>query len=118
MTKIDIDSLHYDMSVVDGRIKRAHDSDAVEQSVRERLLTFQQEWFMDLDQGLPWLTKLTGRSVIPTTLRGYIAANVINTEHVTTVKSVRFGTPTKERNVGIEVIFMDDFKSEEKRINL
>ena len=109
MTKIDIDTAHYDMSVEGGRIKRCTDSEAVAQNVRERLLTVQQEWFLDLDQGLPWFTTLTGRNVDESTLKGYISSSVMNTPGVKVITEVNIKAAANSREIGIGIVYEDKY---------
>ncbi len=110
MIKIDIDQLNYDMTITDGQITRATNSEAIKQNVVERLLTVQQEWFMDLDQGLPWFTDLTGRNTTHAKVQGYIGASIAQTEGVAGVQIVSLQTANKlNRAVGIEFEYTDVF---------
>lgn len=108
MIKIDIDPKTHDMTITDGRITRVEDSEAVKQNVVERLLTVQQEWFMDLDQGLPWFTDLTGRHTTHAKVQGYIGASISQTDGVAGVQTVRLQeTNPINRSIGIEFEYTD-----------
>jgi len=62
---------NYDLSFVSGL-------DRVKQNMRIRLWTFKEEWFLDLNAGLPWFTEILVKSpdlqVIDTLLRREILA--------------------------------------------
>ncbi len=108
MTKISIDRLTKDMGVGDdGRIKRCTGSEATAQLIEERILTVQTEWFMDLSQGLPWFTTLTGRCATPQVMRGYISAIIIQTPGVKQLVSVEISRATAARKIGVQFKYKD-----------
>ncbi len=108
MTKISIDRLTKDMGLGDdGQIQRCSKSEATAQLIGERILTVQTEWFMDLAQGLPWFTTLTGRCATPQIMRGYISAIIITTPGVKQLISMQISRTTASRKIGVQFKYKD-----------
>ena len=107
MQKISIDDLFYDMTITNGQITRAFNSEAIAQNVRERLLTIQQEWFMDLDQGLPWFSDLLGHNIDKDKIKGYILLSIAKTPGVETVETISLYNADATRKMGIEYSYTD-----------
>ena len=82
------DNLTGDLFLTDGNISRCYESEAVRQNVKQRLLTVQEEWFLNLDQGLPWFTELHGRNVPLELVRARVVECIVNTDGVRELISV------------------------------
>lgn len=99
----------YDVFVSDGKIARVTDSNAILQLVKTRLLTVKEEWFMDLDAGLPWFTQLTGRNVDLYKIRSYVAVSIINTPGVTGLGAVELELSKSDRKLNIDFTYTDKY---------
>ena len=97
----------HDMHVVDGKIARVHTSNSIVQLVKTRLSLVQQEWFLDLDSGLPWYTKMTGRAVNLDTIRAYMATEIVNTTGVKTLELLVLDYDREARTLGVQFEFTD-----------
>lgn len=77
------------------------DAEAIAQHVRQRLMVFQSEWFLDTTAGVPWLTRILGQGYDPVLAEGVIKSVVLATEGVTSIESfdVVFNRQTRELRV-------------------
>ena len=82
------DNITNDIYLDNHSIARCYESEAVRQNVKERLLTIREEWFLNLEQGLPWFTELHGRNVALETVRVYVVECVTQTAGVLELLSV------------------------------
>lgn len=90
-----------------GQLARLTDSDAVLQTVKTRLLLVQQEWFVNLDAGLPWFTELMGNNPNLFKIRTYIAKQIIGTDGVDKLKTLQLNFNKAERKLDIEFEYVD-----------
>jgi hypothetical protein len=90
-------------------IARLHDSDAVLQTVRTRLLLVSQEWFLDLDSGLPWFTEIAGKSANLFRTRSYIAREILGTDGVVELKKLTLDFDKAKRKLSIEFEYVDEY---------
>lgn len=76
----------------DGNLAFVHEAEAVGQHVRQRLKTFEGEWFLDTTAGVPWLTDILGNAYDPALAEAVIKAEILETDAVTEITSfsVRF----------------------------
>lgn len=72
-----------------GRAVYVRNSDAVRQNVVTRLRSFTNDWFLDVDHGLPWLD-LLGRRNAQTEILREIERSILNTPGVRAI----VGAPT------------------------
>ena len=102
-----IDQTSGDMQVVNGQILRVRDSDCVLQLVRTRLLTVQEEWFMDLAAGLPWFTKMMGKPVNLYKVRNYVSNEIAQTNGVKELLSLELVYNNIGRKLEIQFSYTD-----------
>lgn len=84
----------------------ARDALAVGQHARQRLMTFEGEWFLDTTAGVPWLTQILGKGQDPALAEAVVKANLLGTDGVTEITSfsVGFAQPTRGLQIkGVEV---------------
>ncbi len=93
----------HDMFIVNGQVARYTKSDTVMQTIKTRLLTVQEEWFMDLSAGLPWYTKIMVKNADLYKVRNYLSREIIATKGVTSLVSLALSYNNKKRKV--DVIF-------------
>lgn len=76
----------------DGNLKIVEDAEAVGQHVRQRLMTFEGEWFLDSEAGVTWLSEVLGFKYDPIIAEALTKTEILNTDGVTDIESfsVRF----------------------------
>jgi hypothetical protein len=96
--------LHFDAT---GNLVLVNDALAVGQHVRQRLKTFQGEWFLDITAGTPWLDQILGRHYDPALAEAIVKAEIMNTGGVIAITSfsVSFDRIPRRLNIrDIEVL--------------
>jgi len=84
---------------------------AVAQHVRQRLKTFQGEWFLDTTAGVPWLAQLLGKQYDPALAEAVVKAEILNTHGVREITSFSVGFDHDSRALqirGINVLTIYD----------
>lgn len=81
-----------------GELAIVRNAEAVGQHVRQRLKTFEGEWFLDTTAGVPWLDQVLGRQYDPALAEAIIKAEILDTDGVTEITSfsVRFDRQTRK----------------------
>ncbi len=76
----------------DGNLAMVHNTEAIGQHVRQRLMTFEGEWFLDKFAGVTWLTNVLGNQYDPVMAESVLKAEVLDTDGVTEINafSTRF----------------------------
>lgn len=80
-----------------GAMKTVIDAHAVGQHVRQRLMTFKGEWFLDTRVGVPWLDQILGKGFNPALGEAVVKASILATAGVKAISdcSVTFGRATR-----------------------
>ncbi|RIY00222.1 hypothetical protein D3218_13130 [Aureimonas flava] len=75
-----------------GDLALATDAQAVSQHAKQRLMTFQGEWFLDTTAGVPWIEEILGKRPALTLAEGVIKAEILDTDGVTAINefAIRF----------------------------
>lgn len=97
----------HDMYVANGQIARVTKSEAILQAIKTRLLTVQEEWFMDLSAGLPWYTKMMGKPANLYKIRSYLSGEITGTQGVDTLLSLELGYNNTDRKLEISFQYTD-----------
>ena len=98
---------NHDMYVMNGQIARVSKSDAILQLIKTRLLTVEEEWFMDLSAGLPWYTKILVKPVDLYKIRSYLSREIITTEGVDSLLSIELQYNNEERKLDVVFSYTD-----------
>lgn len=99
----------WDIEEINGAIHRVFDSRQVLQLVETRILTIQQEWFLDLSSGLPWYTEMMGRHTDVFTIRSYLSDEIIDTPGVESIQNIEADYDSLNRKLAISYKFTDIF---------
>jgi len=75
----------------DGNIATVTGALAVGQHVRQRLMTFQNEWFLDTAAGVPWLTEIMGRTYDAALAEAVVKAEILDTDGITEITTFSIG---------------------------
>ena len=91
-----IDQATCDLVVTD-TLHLVYDAEAVGQHVRQRLMTFLGEWFLDKRVGVPWLHRILGNKFDPDLAESVVKAEILKTDGVTQITSfsVSFNKTTR-----------------------
>lgn len=77
----DIHDLHLDG---DGNLAICRNTEAVGQHARQRVMTYEGEWFLDTSAGVPWLQQILGKKpdVVQTLAEAVIKTEIMETAGV------------------------------------
>lgn len=94
----------------DGNLDIVHDAEAVGQHVRQRLMTYSGEWFLDTAAGVPWLSEIMGRQYNPALAEAVVKAETMATNGVTGIDefSVAFARARRDlqiRSMSVTTIY-------------
>jgi hypothetical protein len=106
-TSVYPDSRSTDIQVTNGSIDRAYLSDSVLENVKQRILTVYQEWFLNLNEGLPWFTELTGKNVNIETVKAHIARAVNSTVGVLELMEITLIPNPSNRKLNVSFKYKD-----------
>lgn len=89
-----------------GNLAIVTDAEAVGQHARQRLMTFEGEWFLDKDAGVTWLTEMLGVGYDPIIAEALTKTEILETDGVTDIDSfsIRFDSNLRHlKSYGISV---------------
>ena len=95
----------------DGSLATVSDALAIGQHARQRLQTFEGEWFLDTTAGVPWLDRILGRAYDPALAEAVVKAEILYTDGVTEITSFSVSFDRERRGViirSVEVATMFD----------
>lgn len=109
----DTNDLHLDargsLSVVEG-------ATAVAQHVRQRLKTFEGEWFLDTTAGVPWLAQIMGRAYDPALGEAVVKAEILDTDAVVEITSFSIAFNSERRELQIRDVEVFTTYNQEVRV--
>lgn len=88
----------------DGNLAIVRDAKAVGQHVRQRLMTYEREWFLDTTAGVPWLDEIMGRRYDPALAEAVVKAEILDTDAVVEITSFSVGFVRNIRQLQIKDI--------------
>lgn len=80
------------------------DAKAVGEHVRQRLMTFYGEWFLDTEAGVKWLTQIMGQQYDPAMAEAVVKAEIVDTSGVTGISGFSVGFIRDRRQLDIKDI--------------
>lgn len=81
-------------------------SEAVAQMVKTRLWSFANDWFLDLEHGLPWLEKM-GKAVNLQALELRIKRQVLETQGVKELTAYQSQFDAESRSLTVSIDYVD-----------
>lgn len=93
--------LHLDASNNLATVTGAH---AVGQHVRQRLKTFEGEWFLDTTAGVAWIGQLLGQNYDPALAEAVVKAEILDTDGVVEIEGFSVGYNRGKRELKIQDI--------------
>lgn len=85
----------HDMMFGQGLTAYCRNQEATAQSVRTRLLLIEEEWFLDIEAGLPWLQRVMVKPANLALTEALIKQTILETEGILSIESF---TMTFDRN--------------------
>ncbi|HDR1925782.1 TPA: hypothetical protein QB638_002198 [Pasteurella multocida] len=84
----------------------ANQSEAIAQCVKTRLWSFANDWFLDLEHGLPWLEKM-GRAINLNELELKVKRQVLETQGVKQLTHYESNFNADERTLTVTIDYLD-----------
>jgi len=109
----------WDMTFGHGLADYARDSEAIGQSIKSRLQFLLEEWFLDVNYGVPWLQKIMVKPAnIPLT-EALIKKTILETEGVINLTTFNLTFNSETRKVliqgDVQTIFRDTISLQVQR---
>lgn len=97
----DTQDIFFDSS---GNLVMVRDSLAVGQHVRQRLMTFAGEWFLDTNVGVPWLNEIFAKQYDPALAEAVVKASIYETDGVISIETFSVSFSRTTRNLRISSV--------------
>lgn len=101
MSDLRLNESSYDLDVVNGDLSLIENQDAIRQNIRQRLLLFLGEWFLDTAAGVPYYQDVLKKSPNPQVLQGVFQDAIFNTPGVLELLSYEQEYDPAERTLQI-----------------
>jgi len=87
MLDLKIDPDNHDLVIADYDASLIDRNEQVRQNIKQRLLHFTQEWFLNLRSGTPWVESILVKGANQTTVSAILKARIRNTPGVAALQS-------------------------------
>lgn len=77
----------HDMTFGQGLANYSRDQEATAQAVRTRLLLIEEEWFLDIEAGLPWLQRIMVKPSNLALTEALIKQTILETEGILSIET-------------------------------
>lgn len=97
----------------DGSLAVVTDAEAIGQHVRQRLKTFEKEWFLDTEAGVVWLDEIFGYAYDPALAESIVKAEILDTDGIKEILTFNVAFNRTQRNLiisEVEVLTVYDAK--------
>jgi hypothetical protein len=86
-------------------LQHARGLQAARQGIRNRLLLFRGEWFLDLDAGVPWFQRILGHKFVESIARAELRAAILDAPGVVDITELNlsFNRTTRVLTVAFRV---------------
>lgn len=105
--------LHLDAQ---GNLALVYDAEAVGQHARQRLMSYEGEWFLDRSVGVPWIREILGGPYDAVLAESVIKAEILNTDGVREITS--FSTRFNREVRGLSAFDIEVLTEYDEEINL
>lgn len=103
---------------VDGALAIVTGPEAVGQHVRARLKTFQGEWFLDSEVGVPWLDEIFAREYNAALAEAVTKATILDTDGVIGIETFSVGFDRQTRGLLLRQITVRTDYDKPNRVTL
>lgn len=101
MKDLRLDPITHDLVVADYGISLVEGAEFVRQNVKQRLLHFFNEWFLDLEAGTPWIESILIKGARQSQVEAILKARIIGTPGIVSLN--RFSmAELGERQLSVE----------------
>jgi len=91
-----------------GKASYKTQSEAVLQSIKTRLKSFTDDWFLNIEDGIDWIN-LLGSKDNEDSINREIEKTILQTDGVVAI--INFSTTLTDRNLSVSVIYIDVYSS-------
>lgn len=101
MLDIQLNPETWDLAIPVDDLVIIESSDETIQHIRQRLQHFQEEWFLDLEAGVPWLQEILGKVQHITTVEVILKDVIQNSPGVDTLDAFSLDESAGERTIAV-----------------
>jgi hypothetical protein len=105
-------SSSHDLEIIDFDLQLTSDQQAVAQRVKQALLLFKGEWFLDRDLGVPYYEDILGTKNSIDTVRGVFVNAIRAVDGVKDLIEFNIEFDDATRTLGIKLTIIDDLSNE------
>ena len=88
----------------DGSLAVVTDAEAIGQHVRQRLKTYQGEWFLDTSAGVPWLDDIFAKQYDPALSESVVKSEILDTDGISEIMTFSVGFNRVRRDLVISEV--------------
>lgn len=96
-----------------GELAIVEGAEACGQHARQRLMTFQGEWFLDNTAGMSWLSDIMGKRYNPELAEAIVKNEILDTDGVTGISNFSVSFNNETRNLMIRQVEVSTVYNEE-----
>lgn len=100
-----------------GNLATVKDAEAIGQHARQRLKTFEREWYLDTTVGVPWIDQIFKKPYDPVMAEAIVKEEVLDTDGVTGIKDFNISLDPVTRNLIMRKIKVATIYEEEVTLN-
>lgn len=113
MNDLKLDNNH-DLQIVNFDLLLVQDSEAIMQNVKQTLLMFKGEWFLDNNAGIPWIQSILGQKNSLASIKSILLAAISNVFGVEEITSFEVIIDNTTRNLALTIEILDIFNEKNK----
>jgi hypothetical protein len=99
----DYEIVDNDIRISSGDKAMVSDSDATRQRLRQKLLLWRGEWFLDTEAGFPWLQNVLGQRIRPEVFQSLVRDVVVRDPGVRTLEQISFDFDSPNRRIEVSL---------------
>ena len=99
-----------------GELAIVEGAEACGQHARQRIMTFQGEWFLDNTAGMPWLSDIMGKRYNPELAEAIVKNEILDTDGITDISNLSVSFNNEIRNLMIRQVEVSTIYNEEVAI--
>lgn len=85
----------------DGNLAMAEDSEAMAQHVKQRLLFYRGEWFLDTEAGVPWFQEIFVRPHNDGIIEALIKREILDTDGIAELTEFKMQVDGRKRSITV-----------------
>lgn len=101
-TGLSLDPIHHDLELnPDGQLRLVYDNEAIAQHVKQNLLFYRGEWFLDILAGVPWFQEVFVRPTNQVVIESVIKKAILDVVGVLELVSFNVEIDGKQRAINV-----------------